>query len=197
MGERASPARGPLEERHSYQTANRRSDVHPGIESDAADVRPDAGPDGAPQLHGRDGHLCRPNGNDSPGLADGLANKLDEGSVDGAGMDEGTGFGTEDSVELAEVLLELEARQSETEALRDELDEGGAGGRRQARQGMRPVTTVWPIIVSKLKRVRGRRHLLCPLMCSSVVVTVWCRNDTMEMWYEKHIGVSWMKTSFT
>ena len=179
-----SPAGGPLEDRRSHRAADQRADVHPDINSDAADVRPDAGPNGAPQLYGREGHLRCPHGNNDLGLAEGLVKKLDEGSVDGAGMDEGPGGRTDDDAGLAEVRLELEARQSEVGALRAEIDEGAAG-RRRVRQGMRPVTTVWRIVVCELKRVRGGRRLLCPLMCSSVVVTVWCRNDTMKMWYKK------------
>ena len=56
-------------------------------------------------------------------------------------MDEGSGVRTDNGAGLAEVLLELEARQSEVEALRAELDKGAAG-RRRAIQGIRPVTTV-------------------------------------------------------
>ena len=64
---------------------------------------------------------------DGLGLANGLADEPDEGSADGAGMDEEPGVGTENSAGLDEVLLELEARQSEVETLRAELDEGAAG----------------------------------------------------------------------
>ena len=42
---------------------------------------------------------------------------MDKGSADGAGLDEGPGVGTDDGAGLAEVLLELEAPQSEVLAL--------------------------------------------------------------------------------
>ena len=81
------------------------------------------GGNGAARMHGRERHVCCPHGNDGPGFAEGRADKLDKGSADGAGLDEGLGVGTDDGARLAEVLAELEARQSEVEALRAELDE--------------------------------------------------------------------------
>ena len=53
----------------------------------------------------------------------------DKGSADGAGLDEGPGVGTDNSAGLAKVLAELEARQSEVEALRAKFDEGAAARR--------------------------------------------------------------------
>ena len=128
-----------LDDRRFHRAADRQADVCPNIESGDADVCPKAGPAGAARLHGREGDLRRHHGNNGPGLADGLADELDKGSMDGAGLDEGPGVGTDDGARLAEVLAELESRQSKIDALRAKLDEGTAA-RRRGRHGTRPAT---------------------------------------------------------
>ena len=97
------------------------------------------GGDYASRLHGWEGHFHCPHGNDGPGLAEGLADKLDKGSADGVGLNEGPGVGTDDGAGLAEGLAELGEHRSEVGALQAELDEGAAD-RRQGRQGTRPAT---------------------------------------------------------
>ena len=64
---------------------------------------------------------------------------LDKGPVDGAGLDEGPGVGTDNGAGLAEGLAESEERRPKVEARQADLDES-AGGRRRGRQGTRPGT---------------------------------------------------------
>ena len=75
----------------------------------------------------------------SPRLSGGLAEKLDKGLADSAGMDEGPGVGTDDGAGLAKGHAELEERRSEVEALRAEIDKCAAD-RRQGTKGTRPAT---------------------------------------------------------
>ena len=63
----------------------------------------------------------------------------DKGSADGAGLDKGPGVGTDNGAGLAEVLAELEARQTEVEVLRADFNEGTAA-RQRGRHGTRPAT---------------------------------------------------------